>query len=644
MYISKLSGQSIKGGNFSVALTLANVIIGDNFRGKTRILEAAQILLLGRVPALGKEPRETFNALASGTRMIVEGDIVDNGTTWHARREFWLEGNSVKVKSDVPKFLEDFPPVMLHANVYFALGETDRVRYVREHCPEPAGFSPNEIAARVGKTGFSIHGLLGDFELTGREYIEEITDRVVAYGKRQKDEADTMERTIRGLSGMRAGELPPETTLLSALDARAEVERKIVDLAEAKGLKIGDYTRMISDRLRRAEISRERKFAEKDRQALANINEKIRLLEAELVEAKKLAPDPLLIGELEGRKDRARDEVVKLRRDQEDLDHDRALRERELAEIDARDTCPYCGATGEDWKKIKAAELATVIDDAKRKVDDLVNPRLDADKNCEELQRRIIEARTATTRVQTVEDQLAHTQRLAAPVATRLARITAQDEELARLTPDDPALESSVDEIQGKLNVLNDEKGRIDAQITGAQNRKHELKRLADAERSRDVSRENQELARLAVIELKAIKAEMAAASFRPLLDTANAFFPGILQTPLEYNLEKSEIGTRRDGLWVSHRTFSGVEKALTYAAIQAALTTRAPIKLMLIDELGRLTAENAARFSVAVADALTAGTLDQFIGVDPERGPLYFGAYNSEDPEKSSFTVIEIQ
>jgi len=56
----------------------------------------------------------------------------------------------------------------------------------------------------------------------------------------------------------------------------------------------------------------------------------------------------------------------------------KARAEREMAEVDSKDECPFCGAKGDGWKALKAAELATVIDDAIRARDKASDDKRDA--------------------------------------------------------------------------------------------------------------------------------------------------------------------------------------------------------------------------------------------------------------------------
>ena len=70
---------------------------------------------------------------------------------------------------------------------------------------------------------------------------------------------------------------------------------------------------------------------------------------------------------------------------------------------------------------------------------------------------------------------------------------------------------------------------------------------------------------------------------------------------------------------WIPHRTFSGTEQAIAFAALQAALGATAPIKLVVMDELGRLDFDNKCKLMRNVLNALNDGTIDQFVGVDTD-------------------------
>ncbi|HVY61151.1 MAG TPA: hypothetical protein VHF22_05825 [Planctomycetota bacterium] len=166
--------------------------------------------------------------------------------------------------------------------------------------------------------------------------------------------------------------------------------------------------------------------------------------------------------------------------------------------------------------------------------------------------------------------------------------------------------------------------------------RASELQRLAQAETDRDSAKKEQAIAEAAVAKLREIQGKMVAEAFRPLLEEANRLFRGALPFSLEYNAEKAEIGRRAGGVWVGHKTFSGVEKLLTYAAIQMALAAKSPIRIMLLDEM--LRAQNTDERPVfdelvdACKQAVREFGIDQFVGVIPGNASSYAGLSDNSD------------
>ena len=118
-----------------------------------------------------------------------------------------------------------------------------------------------------------------------------------------------------------------------------------------------------------------------------------------------------------------------------------------------------------------------------------------------------------------------------------------------------------------------------------------------------------------AVTMIEALQAEMVKQAFGPLLDRANAITSGILKTPMEYR--DGELGRFEGATWISHRTFSGTEKAIAYAGISAALAADSPIKIVMIDELGRLDYENKRLLLERMRQLTERGAIDQFVGID---------------------------
>jgi len=148
--------------------------------------------------------------------------------------------------------------------------------------------------------------------------------------------------------------------------------------------------------------------------------------------------------------------------------------------------------------------------------------------------------------------------------------------------------------------------------------RRNELQRLAEAERARDTAQAEAKVGKLALEELRKIQGEIVAQAFEPLLKPANRFASRILRAPLAYDAQRAALGMWRDGQWVGSPTFSGIEELVTFAAIQAALSARAPVRIMMLDEMARATGANFDHLIAAVKDAVASGLVDQFVGIIP--------------------------
>ena len=112
-------------------------------------------------------------------------------------------------------------------------------------------------------------------------------------------------------------------------------------------------------------------------------------------------------------------------------------------------------------------------------------------------------------------------------------------------------------------------------------------------------------------------RGEMVAQAFGKLLLTANQLVGGILPSPLMFY--DGEIGRMGTTGFHPHRVFSGTEKALTYIAIAVALSVDAPLRLVILDELGRLDDSNRIKVQRQLCKAVDYGVIDQFLIVGTE-------------------------
>jgi len=641
MKLISITASGFKGRDFSFSLKPMNIFFGANYVGKTRVMDAIRLALLGYLPELGKRNQDTFG-LATGSAMEVTA-VFDDGQT--LRRRWSLKGNSVVAENEIPEGVKEWGNlnVMLNADEYFGLTDAARVKYVFAHCQFRGGLDRGGILERlrnvIGKSAavldvLDMNILVG---LGAQEFVEKLLFEASEAWSAAKVSMLRSEKTIQGLTDMRLRDEPSRPSVLLD-EQRAQHTRELAELNQMKGRLMGSYTQMQNDRQRRVVLNREIGFGTKDRLQLVAVSDKYALLtgklklEGEITQPQIMAAHAKAGDSSEVVNGLARQITATLRQ--------KFVAEKSLAGLDEATVCPFCGATGDSWKTLKAAEYAAEIDVSAGEVEKLVAAQEQAGVifRADTIVHGLLIAKQQQLVV--LNEEKDRTFREMAALEPRIARLGALDEELARLMPENAELTTQVESAQTRINLSNESIRALDVEIRAVAGRAFELKRLADAEAERDVAKADTAILAAVGKELRVIQGEMVAGAFGPLLIRANSFFSNVLKTELAYNAEEGgEIGVWREGQWIGHRTFSGTEKALTYAAIQAALAMQSPFRMMLVDELGRLDENSRRGVVIAVRQALEDGRIDGFVGIDTGRGELY-AAQAKHDPE---LQVLEI-
>src|SRR6266496_5710010 len=167
MRLTRIEANNLKGKPFAYDLSPAVAIIGPNFAGKTRVIDAIRLALLGYLPELGKTNRATWG-LASGSEMEIHGVIMvgDNPRTESEyimdrdiqfARRYWLERETVKdTLSCNPdfNFAQFAANPMFNASLYFSMTERERTNYVFSVVPLPKELSARGIISRLEQISF----------------------------------------------------------------------------------------------------------------------------------------------------------------------------------------------------------------------------------------------------------------------------------------------------------------------------------------------------------------------------------------------------------------------------------------------------------------------------------------------------------
>lgn len=109
----------------------------------------------------------------------------------------------------------------------------------------------------------------------------------------------------------------------------------------------------------------------------------------------------------------------------------------------------------------------------------------------------------------------------------------------------------------------------------------------------------------------------MLAQCVDPLLAVANSFLVPVLDMRLE--LENGHLGFKvgEGGRFLPFGSLSGAQELMASAGLQLAMSAGSPVKIVVMDELGRLSSETKVKLVAAIKSLLEKGTIEQFFGCD---------------------------
>ena len=658
MKLTQITARNLKGLTFSLDLATIQFLVGANFAGKSARTDAIRLLLIGYLPELGKRPQSTFE-ICSGKELVVSGTF-DDGT--RATRRWYLKGDSVKTESALPPWMqsEEQLTVMLDAATYFAKSDRDRITYVFENISGLTGGNPMEIrlallgkltAERKPEDQLTAENIQNFMEALG-EYTDDrerepvfkgwtpqgFIEEALAFAKERESSTrarkDMFMETTRGLSYLRTVEAPGAD--LAKLDAQIEAQSAVVEKTrEAKATLAGAAKVNEGFRERRKRLTADLA----GRASFAKIRDE-RAAREETLKAHLGTLAAVDQAEIDATATDERNLAVKMAGVERNLlivSADNQKLEKEQDEIEAKTACPYCGASGSGWKELKRSELAAALEAGRKKIAELKAEYGEYRAESATLTRQLQTLRGRATEHRQTQTELTVALSRLAEAEKAVAAFAGKEAELAAIPPEDTELADKSARAFLAFDSEQENLRRIEAERKLVIGRANDLKRLAEAEKASNDSAMDHRVAKEGANALREIQSEMVERAFQPLLASANLFCGQILKSPLAYH--EGEIGSWRDGAWVGHKTFSGTEKALCYAGIQAALSARSPVRIMLIDELGRLDQENAVHMIEGVALALEGGRIDQFVGIDTGRGELY----SKQLPSGFSLQVEEI-
>ena len=652
MHLSKLSATNFKGRSFNYALSPLTQIVGPNFSGKTALADSIRLALIGHISENGKTNDATFE-LSSGMRMEVTVGMSD-GTM--IMREFWRDGESIK--SAGPK--KSLCPALMDAAEYFGLTDAQRLDYIAARVVLPAGAKAETILTDLGvllkDVPSHIHGELivtiaaGLVETDVSTAITSMTAKdgllptlYTEWNAKQKNTMGAI-RTLADLKN-REGECSAET-VATLQEQFTRLNNELSKANSRQGELASQALQANQARARREELkeivtSVQPQPAEMPVKQSQPTYDRARL-EVELAQAEDK------LGKLRTPDRSAADEHLRncaniaakanAERDQRKAGSDEIKEELEALKEHA--TCPFCKSKAKGWQKRVEAELvaklnaaagAYAIHDgiAKAAANDLASAEELARKEAKLENDRIALAthrQSIIDKIRVLDDAAANYQRSCERIthqnemakAGHAQEVKSAQEELDAMVDPETIDASALQNVATTVERLKGELREVMAQRDAATALQQDIKRAAEAAEEHEEAKQWAAAITVAGKFLKERQGETITKLFTTLLEKANRYTTGILRAPLAFH--GGDVGYFIGGHFVTHRTMSGTEKALTYIAVAAALSEAAEgPRIVLLDELGRVDRRNVERVMDRFSQAVAAGWIDQAIVIDTE-------------------------
>ena len=657
MNITKLTALNLKGRTFSHDLSPITIFTGPNGAGKTTRLAALQLALTGSIPGHGKRAADIFQFAGPGSVMHC-GLSIDgpDGVVRTIVRKWEKKRGAVKThKPQLIDMPEDFdiPPVMMDADAgYFGMSSKARDGFVVSLCQNAtvdigditeAMTDATQAANEIESLKEIRNGYLDDLENsydqlsnTGQSTPDWFTEQF-ADATAKKNAATASAKRLKAALDAAVAMEGAEIDLVSPAECEAQLANLRPD-AEAKqkeavelGAKNGEYRR-VTDRRQSLELALRDHQACRDRLKEA---ENALAAAREAVSDDRVSDTPLL-------KEEQSTVLMSLAKHQAEIggmartiqEHETSLKELEKA----GGSCPTCKSAAKGWKaKAKKAieemigELNKSKGEQEKEFTAIQKQRMAIDERVTKSEAQDRAAAQASLAVQRAKTDLE-------TVKGKLATLDSLAEELKGLGAVEIPSDFN-DKWNAAINASREAKENVGAweqrlRASNAAIQKEETRRLQLLELA--ASEAEVDMWKAVIAELETARTKMIDSSFAPILEVTNRVAGAVLPHPLAYH--DGEI-CFADG---AHRwpfaTMSDAEKMVTMCAAGIALATATPIKLLIVDELGRMGPQRKFDFLEHVSRLIRDGVIDQLVCADPVET-----LSGDEYPENYLLTVIPV-
>lgn len=611
MKIEKLEIRNVKGLNAVYPTSEINLVRGPNWSGKTTLLTAIRIALLGYDPALGKRPSDTMR-LAAGDSM----SVALHTSAGKVERQWKRKGEKCSQVNTLPDGFS-VPAMMIEIDSWFSMTAQQRRDYI---------ISQASVDDDITKLD---NGLLTRIEAIACEdddakaELKDILEEVQHY----MDDRDAEETPVAdwfSLQIERTKERVRESALIdSQTTALIEtIMQERVANTETLPADQSERIRELNAGIQRLVQQREenKKLAE-----LAVVKSRavddLKSLEGEdvagesLIIQKEMEKERMKLATVAGdftmqKFNECGSRLANHRTAMARLKDRLAIFQANLNEINAIDPetacCPTCK------RKATDAMRQNIIADKRAKVESATENLNRVNAEIEKLKPILEEDETTYVKLKTGYDAQLEFDKATSVLRARLEPWNFKANRISTLRDKIEALahidaESIGRDLMPEINTLSEELTKCEAL---AKRRVLMLERNgqeADALANRDSARRKSVVQKAALAVMEDMQKQYVSDVFGPFLKQVRKFTDGLL--PFELAHREGELGYLGKRGWVSHKTFSGAEKAIVYAGLGVALGGKnASIAVILLDEL-LVAEENKApivnRFRQLIADGV---------------------------------------
>lgn len=573
--INTLSFVNLKGCSRSIALEGLNLIVGSNSTGKTAIIDAVKLALLGYHPRLGKKPSLTWQLASPGVSiMTVKADAKE--ITWKKAPRGTISVAGADEESSVPS-------VMLDLQEWLALSGPGRIQYTLEHsgtvmegCLEDVDrlltFNPKVDARKLDRTDTikflrELTALAKTNRQTTAAELEVIQGVVNQDLVLDKEKPKNVDKELRAITLEIENIQNEELKARSRREAQEEaIARKSKEAATASGA---------SSRL---------EFNQKE---LKGYQDRIAELTPKIQEAESANQDLA---------QSVSNSSLQLATQREEF----RLKMETLSHAKSKLKCLSCG---HDLSLEKVEQMETELSNLELSLLSLDVEHSEiaasADTTARNLRQLKTELQAASSGVYSCDKK----------IAIETASSTAAG-----------GLIVEVDELRKSLTPLQScdltEKLAKKAELTQANREfiawKGTEKQRAEATEAKAIKHEANERAKELQSAIKQTEEKLMEKVMGGMLQQANRLIEPVLGAKLSVN----------DGLFMlgnaSLDTVSGSEEVCIFAGLQLALTSQLSDRVLIIDELGRLDDLRLGALLDTVDALIYDKTISQFIGVLP--------------------------